>query len=249
MINCKPMVLIFFFFLCFTQYLFAQGGVLTAVFPTWKPYGYVAEGKPVGFEIEIFSAVMAKMKISIELEHQPWKRCLYSVKHGLADMVVSALKVKERTAYLYYPDEPISFSRTALFTSTDKDIVFNGSFEAIKDFTIGVTSGFSYGPEFDSSSFLKKDESAETEAVVAKVLLGRNELGVGNTAVIKTIAKRKNASHKIKFLSPLLHSQKLYVGFSRAKNHEDLTTEFSKALVEFKKTSKYLEILKKYNME
>jgi len=237
------------FLICSSGLICAQVIEISAVFPTWEPYGYVENGKAAGFEIEIFAAVMKNMGIKVEFLHQPWKRCLYSVKNGTADVVISTLKVNERTEYLYYPDEPISINRTALFTAIDKDIVFNGSLEGLKNFTIGVTNGFSYGPAFDSCDFLKKDASTETEAVVIKVLLGRNELGVGNVAVIKIIAKKNNASHKIRFLEPLLHSQKLYVGFSKAKKHKHLTADFSIALSEFRKSTEYKNIMKKYSLD
>ncbi len=240
-----------FFFLCIGSFSFssAEEYKITAVFPTWEPYGYLEDGKATGFEIEIFAAVMNKMNIKAEFVHQPWKRCLHSVKIGWADVVISALKLEERTEYLYYPDEPISISKTALFTSSANNIVFNGSFEDLKDFTIGVTNGFSYGSAFDSSHFLNKDASTETESIVTKVLLGRIELGVGNIAVIKTIAKKSNASHKINFLNPLLHSKKLYAGFSKANDHKNLTARFSLELSQFKTSSQYKDIMKKYSLD
>ncbi len=245
----KSLCLFFAFFIMFSaSFVSAEEKTLTAVFPTWKPYGYVEDGKAMGFEIKTFAAVMERMNYKVEFLHQPWKRCLHSVKNGLADVVISALKVKEREAYLYYPEEPISMSRTALFSTTEQDIVFN-TFEALKDYTIGVTTGFSYGPAFDACDFLKKDESTHTDAVVLKVLLGRNELGAGNMAVVRSIAKEQNASHRIRFLKPLLHSQKLYVGFSKAKGHKELASAFSKELAEFRKSDEYEDILREYGME
>ncbi len=222
-------LLLFLLILLLSGVLHAREKKLIAVFPTWEPYGYVKNGEARGFEIEIFQAVMNNLNISVDFVHQPWKRCLYSVKNGYADVVISALKVEERTHYLYYPEEPISKSETAFFTRTDSKIVFNGSFEGLRNYTIGVTSGFSYGPAFDSSDYLKTDPSTETQAVIVKVLLSRIELGAGNMAVIKSIARKRKAVSKIRFLTPLLHSQNLYAGFSRARGHEKLTIAFSKA--------------------
>ncbi len=241
-------LLLFTLTILWSGVLHAQEKKMIAVFPTWEPYGYVENGEAKGFEIEIFKAVMTMLNIPVEFVHQPWKRCLYSVKNGYADVVISALKVEERTLYLYYPEEPISKSETAFFTTADSNIVFNGSFEALRHYTIGVTSGFSYGPSFDSCDFLKTDPSTETHAVIEKVLLSRIELGVGNIAVIQSIARKKKALSKIKFLTPLLHSQNLYAGFSRAGGHEQLTIAFSKALSEFKKTVEHRRIMETYLM-
>lgn len=246
----KPaQAILIFILVCFVSTPAGSGtSRLTAVFPTWKPYGYVEDQKATGFEIEVFQAVMDRMNLQVEFIHQPWKRCLYSVKNGYADVVISSLKVEERQAYLNYPDHPISQSHTALFTTADQTLVFNGIFENLAPHTIGVTSGFSYGPGFDAADFLIKDPSTETRAVVEKVLLRRNDLGVGNIAVIRSIAKEKNALAKIKFLKPLLHSQNLYAAFSKARGHEQLVIEFSNALAEFQNTAEHARIMEKYAM-
>ncbi|MCP3876584.1 MAG: transporter substrate-binding domain-containing protein [Desulfobacteraceae bacterium] len=245
----KFILFCFLFLISSSSWSFAQEEKIVAVFPTWKPYGYVENGKATGFEIEIFREVMRILNRKVKFAHQPWKRCLYSMQKGRADVIVSALKVEKRKEYLFYPDEPISLSRTALFTTIDKKILFNGSFENLKSYTIGITRGFSYGHEFDSSDFLQKDESTETSSIVVKVLFGRNELGAGNIAVIKSIAKENNSLERIKFLNPLLHSQRLYVGFSKIKKHQELSVLFSKTLSEFKHTNHYFRIMKKYNMD
>jgi len=228
---------------------FAEEKKLTAVFPTWEPYGYVENDKATGFEIEIFQSVANKMGFRVEFLHQPWKRCLYSMKQNRADVVISALKTKERESFLIYPEEPISISQTAFFTTINKSINFNGSYDTLKNYTIGVTNGFSYGPDFDSCTFLIKDGSTESSAVIKKVLLGRNELGIGNIAVIRTIAKKLNALDKIKFLTPLVHSQNLFAAFSKRKRNEELAKEFSKTLSEFRLSQGYTDILEKYGIK
>ncbi len=237
------------FLILVSSVVYADDKKVQAVFTTWEPYGYVEGGKAVGFELEIFAAVMKKINIQTEFINQPWKRCLASVEHGNADAVISALKTTEREAYMYFPREHISVNESALFTKTGNKIEFNGSYEGLKDYLIGVTSGFSYGSAFDAADFLKKDPATKTEAVVTKVLMGRNELGVGNIAVISSILLKKGERDKIRFLKPLVHSQKLYAGFSKAKGPRKLTDDFSKALSEFKKSDEYKSILQKYGVE
>ncbi len=228
---------------------FAEEKKLIAVFTTWEPYGYVKNKKPAGFEIELFDAVAMKMGFTVQFLHRPWKRCLYSMENKHADVLISALKTKEREAYLIYPEEPISISRTGFFTTVEKNIVFDGTFEPLKEFTIGITSGFSYGEAFDSAAFLKKDESTETTTILTKVLLGRINLGIGDIAVIRAAAKKENTLDKIKFLEPLVHSQKLYAVFSKKPGHETLSLEFSKILSKFRTSEEYYSILKKYGIE
>ena len=228
---------------------FAGEKKLVAVFTTWEPYGYIENDKPVGFEIEIFTAVTKKMGMTVEFLNRPWKRCLYSMENKLADVLVSALKTKDREEHMIYPEEPISISRTGFFTSTGKHIVFDGTFEPLKDFVIGITSGFSYGEAFDSAAFLNKDESTETATIITKVRLGRIDLGIGDIAVIRTAAKKENTLAQIKFLEPLVHSQELYAAFSKKPGHEKLSEEFSKILSKFRLSEEYILILKNYGVE
>lgn len=222
---------------------------LVAVFPTWEPYGYMENEKPAGFEIETFLAVTRKMGIQVEFRHLPWKRCLYVMANQAADVVISALKVKDRETYLIFPEEPISISRTALFTTADRKVVYDGSCESIQDYTIGVIGGFSYGPDFDACRLLKKDESVNSSAVLAKVLLGRNDLGIDNMAVIRSLARKDGSLDRIRFLLPLVHSENLYAAFSRKPGHDRLAERFSKALSEFKASGAYGRILQQYGVE
>ncbi len=222
---------------------------LVAVFPTWEPYGYMENDKPAGFEIEIFLAVAGKMGLLVEFRHLPWKRCLYVMANQAADVVISALKVKDREAYIIFPEEPISVSRTALFTAADRQAAYDGSCESIRNYTIGVIGGFSYGPDFDACPFLKKDESANSSAVLAKVLLGRNDLGIDNMAVIRALARKDGSLDKIRFLLPLVHSENLYAAFSRKPGHDRLAERFSKALSEFKASEAYGRILQQYGVD
>jgi len=227
---------------------FAAEEKIQAVFVTWEPYGYIENDRFVGFELDIFSAVMKMMNIQVEYNERPWKRCLFMVENGLADVVISALKTPEREAYMIYPEESISISKTALFTTPDRNIQFSQDFESLKEFTIGVTAGFTYGSAFDSANFLKKDENIKTAGIVTKLMMGRYELGIGNIAVISSIAQKQGVRNKIKFLEPLVHSQKLYAAFSKVKNHQYLVDEFSKKLAYLKNTSEYREILTKYGI-
>ena len=96
-LNMKPVCFITLVVLFFTG-IFApleiKAETITAVFPTWEPYGYMEDGKPRGFEIETFAAVAGRMGYDVDFIQQPWKRCLHSMKQGLADVVISALKVQ-----------------------------------------------------------------------------------------------------------------------------------------------------------
>lgn len=228
--------------------LLAENRKVSAVFVTWEPFGFVRNGKPAGFELDIFSSVMNEMNLDAEFHERPWKRCLYLVEHGLADVVISALKTSERERYLLYPEEHISINKTALFALKGRRFTFDGTFRDLEGFTIGVTDEFSYGEAFDSATYLKKDENTKTESIVAKLIMGRYDLGIGNIPVISAIALKRGVLDKIYFLEPMVHSQMLYAAFSKKNDLESLTRRFSDALREFKQTQQYRLILQQYGV-
>ncbi len=240
--------IIVFLLVCATNYTFAEDNKIRVVFVSWEPYGYVENNQAIGFELDIFANIIKMMNLEVEFNERPWKRCLFMVEHGLADVVISALKTPEREGYMIYPEEFISISKTALFTTTDQEIQLSKSYESLRDYTIGVTAGFAYGTEFDSANFLKKDENTTTAGIVTKLMMGRYQLGIGNIAVISSIAQKQGVRDKIHFLKPMVHSQKLYAAFSRKKNHQDLIDKFSKILTSYKVTQRYKEILFKYGI-
>ena len=223
---------------------------LSAAYTLWFPYNYQGEnGKALGFENEIFLAVMDSMKIQVEFNMLPWKRCLHALQYGETDALVSMLMVDERKKYTIFSREPISVSKTLLFIRRESPIVFDGSFEKLKRYSFGTTRGFSYGKKFDDADYLKKEEVLNQQAIINKVVHGRNDIGIGNQLVIMGLAEKMGLSNDLKFLEPPVHMQELYVGFSRVKGLERMAEDFSEALARFKKTDDYLAILDKYGLK
>lgn len=233
----------------FTSSVYCETNKLLIVHTDWFPYTYQENGKSLGFEIEVFKEVMKQMNIEVEFVEYPWKRCLNALENGSADGLISLLKTPEREKFTYYPDTHISVSKTVFFTQKDKEIQFNGSYEGLKNYRIGVVLGFSYGEAFDKADYLQKDNAVNVETIIKKILAGRNDLGAENQAVINATAIKLGVKDQIKFIEPPIHTNKLYVGFSKAKGHEKLCKDFSKALAEFKATDNYNKILEKYGID
>lgn len=244
-IHCSFLIIPILFLLA-VNYAFADSD-LKAAYTEWYPYTYQTDGKALGFEIEIFDAVIHKMGLKAEFKVYPWKRCLANLESGVSDVLISMLKTPEREIYTYYPDENISISKTAFFIKTDNDVQYEGSLNKLRDLSVGYISGFSYGEQFDKATYLKKDPAINPTILINKLLAGRNDVAAENQTVIEGYASKMGVINKIRFLSPPIHTQKLYVGFSKSAGLK-LCNDFSKALANFKKTEDYMSILKKYNV-
>ncbi|MEE4357021.1 MAG: transporter substrate-binding domain-containing protein [Desulfococcaceae bacterium] len=231
-----------------SAFSYGQPEKLIAVYTEWFPYTYQSGESAAGFEIEICRSVLEKMGKEAEYRSLPWQRCLYMLKEGKADLLVSLLKTPAREEYTYFPENHISISKVLFFSRRDSSIRFTGSYEELKGHVIGVISGFSYGNIFDRTDFLKKDESLNTEMLIAKLLKGRYDIAAENLAVSIATARRMGVADQLRFLEPPLITDKLYVGFSRKKGHRKLGRDFSGILGQFKTSESYKKILGKYGV-
>ncbi|MBF0257459.1 MAG: transporter substrate-binding domain-containing protein [Desulfamplus sp.] len=242
---------LFAFLVTYTIYnqIDSQTNKLKVVYTDWFPYTYEKNGEALGFEIDILKAVLKKMNMDAEFVKYPWKRCLSNLEYGQADVLVSLLKTPEREKYTYFPDTHISISKTVFFTKRDTEINFNGSYQDLKPYSIGVIAGFSYGEVFDKADYLTKDLAHNPQMLIRKLMSGRHELAAENQAVVSGYASQMGVKDKIKFLVPPIHTQKLYVGFSKAREVKKLCDDFSKTLLEFKSTDEYGKIFEKYGID
>lgn len=248
----KNELILTFVYLVFVLFVssmaYGQAKKVRVVYTQWYPYTYQYKGYAYGLEIEIFKAVMKSMDLDYEFRAHPWARCLHSLKTGEADVLISLLKTREREKYTYYPKNYISISRTVFFTTTHNKLKFNGSYEELKGYSIGVVRGFSYGDAFDSAKYLKKDPANNTELLIKKLLIGRNHLAAENQIVVSALAHNMGVDDKIRFLGTPIHTKRLYVGFSKIKGLKQMCENFSESLGRFKKSRLYRSILKKYGL-
>lgn len=226
----------------------AEARKLAVVYTEWFPYTYTENGTAAGFEIETLREVLKGMGREAEFIEYPWKRCLSTLEEGQADALVSLLETPRREKFTIFPEEHISASRTVFFTAANNTVAFNGDFGDLKGRKIGVIMGFSYGEAFDRAGFLDKEPGVDVNILINRVVSGRNDLAAENEAVAKASATRLGVRDKLRFLEPPIHSQKLYVGFARARGHGRLAAEFSKALAKFKSSPRYGEILRAYGV-
>ncbi|MBF0099699.1 MAG: transporter substrate-binding domain-containing protein [Desulfobacterales bacterium] len=227
---------------------YAETKKLRVVYTDWFPYTYQEKGEALGFEIEIFKAVMKSMNIETEFTNYPFQRCVKSLETGTADVLISYMKNPDREKFNDFPDTHISLSKTSLFMKSEKNIPFTGNYQELKGYMIGIVKGFSYGEEFDKADFLKKDNATDTQVLIKMLMNGRYDLIAENQAVINANAMKMGIKDKLKSIEPPIHNKKLYTGFAKVNNLKQVCDDFSKALAEFKKTESYKKILEKYGI-
>lgn len=144
--------------LALTGIMYAQTHV-KVVMSEWPPFEYTEKGVFKGSDVEIMNAVFKEMGMVIDWEVYPWKRCEEMVKKNEADALVSLSKKPDREVWATYPKQPINISENVVFVRTGSAVTFK-SFNDLKGLTLGITAGYTYGPEFDKNPlFTRKDQT------------------------------------------------------------------------------------------
>lgn len=199
-----------------------------------------------GTYIEVITAVCKRMNVEPVFVQYPWARAIAMVKNGKVDAIFPPFKTKEREAFLYFPEEPISHTRNAIFARKARKIKIS-KLEDLQGLTVGIIDQYSYGAEFDRlKSTLTLDISRGEEMQINK-LAHQGQVRMDVAAA---------SEEPFKFLSSSLgHAQDFeriyvfteapaYVAFSKAggEKNRKFALEFGKVLKQLRKEGVVQEI-------
>ena len=211
----------------------------------WPPYQIMSIDGVHGYSVSVVEAVYDRLnKPHPSVDSFPWKRAMDMVMHDRAIGIFSANHTPERAMYMHYPSEPLIVSPWVIWTR-------GGRVESLDDLrgkTIGVVLGYSYTDEFwdfiekycnveavhsDEVNFVKLD-AGRLDAVIAEY---------GNGYYLVTSKGMKNI---VPNMGVVVKEDGLYVAFNRELVSQSFVDDFSRELVEFKKTDQYRSLLRKY---
>ena len=224
----------------------------------WPPFSYEdkIDGQISGLSTEVINATFRRMGITIkENGVYPWARAQKDVYSGRLDAIYTASINDERLKYCYFPSEAIVKSKWVLFIKKSK----KGSlrFEELSDLknkSIGFILGYNYPTKFKqyvTQNSLIEEVSFETQNI-AKLIRGRYDY---MPAVLETtlyLAKNRpqlkdmDAVNNLYYFPKPLATTNFYLVFSKKTVTKAFVEQFSKALIEFKKTDEYQKIVRKY---
>jgi len=224
----------------------------------WPPFSYedTANDQISGLSTEVINATFRLMGISIkENRVYPWVRAQKLVYEGELDAIYTASINDERKKYCHFPSEPIVTSKWVLFIKKSAKGVLQ--FEELSDLKkkrIGFILGYNYPSKFkkyvtENSSI--QEVSYETQNI-AKLIMGRYDYmpAVLETALYlaknRPDLKKIDAYNNLYYFPTPLATTNFYLIFSKKTVEKSFVEQFSKALIEFKKTDEYQKIVKKY---
>ncbi|MCP3892837.1 MAG: amino acid ABC transporter substrate-binding protein [Desulfobulbaceae bacterium] len=211
----------------------------------YEPFVFSPDDELKGLDYEITEAVFQQLKIPINIKFYPWKRCLVMMQNQDADALIDLVITDERRAYLFFPEEPLSDSSLILFYHTGHRPQID-TLDDVKSYELGAQLGSEYPPEL-AEVLVKRDDVTSMEQNFQKLVHDRIDIMVENQIVGRYIANKMELLDQIEVLElPRPFPTRYYLGFAKKDGYDHLAEQFSQALVHFKQTQAYHDILVKY---
>jgi polar amino acid transport system substrate-binding protein len=226
-----------------------RGYLIVATEDDFRPFEFVKDGKPTGFDNEMVDDLRKYAPFEIRQEILPWTGILAGVSTGKYDVAITAAIItKERSKSLDFTS-PIA-DATHFYVKRKSDANIN----AVKDLngkTVGVQAGSALLgrlPELDE--MLKKEggklgkivEYTSYPEAYQDLALGRTDFVVNTIINIKTLVSEKPDVFAIG--QPV--SGKSYPAWAIAKGNKDLQAFLNEFIAKQKASGRFAELQKKW---
>ena len=205
----------------------------------YAPYIYKENDTAKGEISEMLDKVFNEMGYQVEYYFYPWARTLELVKDGKLDGVFTIKKTPSRELEMIYPKEYLVKQDYVFFTSKDSKISFNGDFNSIKNYKIGVINATSYGEKFDTAlakGVLKNIDYANNyKSTFQKLIANRVDIVICSKLVGQNLLKELDATNKIVIIGQPVETAYSYIAFNKNNEMKILAEKFSKLIVKYRK--------------
>ncbi|SFK66874.1 amino acid ABC transporter substrate-binding protein, PAAT family (TC 3.A.1.3.-) [Pseudovibrio ascidiaceicola] len=216
---------------------------------SYPPFAYTtADGKLIGFEIELGNALCAELKVECEWMPVDWDGLIPGLVAGKYDTIMASMSItperKQRIQFSekYYQTPP------GVAVPNDSKIT-EASIEGMSGALVGAQVGATHAV-FAEDILTKSEVSLYPTADEYKLDLesGRLDAAVDDVVVLSDWLKSEegNCCKLLGTMSPIPEIHGEGVGVGVRKNDQDLADLFSKAVIALRENGKYKEINDKY---
>ena len=226
-----------------------RGYMIVATEDDFRPFEFVKDGKPTGFDNELVDELRKYAPFEIKQEILPWTGLLAGVSTGKYDIAITAAIItKERKQSLDFTS-PIA-DATHYYVKRKND----GSISAIKDLsgkTVGVQAGSALLGRLPELETMLKNGGGKLGKVVEytsypeayqDLALSRTDYVVNTIINLKTLVAEKPAMFEIG--QPV--SGKSFPAWAIKKGNDDLLAFMNEFIAKQKASGKFAELQKKW---
>lgn len=153
-----------------------------------------------GIAVELVREIFRRYGKDIQLQAVPWKRALFQMERGLADLLPMVTQSEARQEYMVFTQpvytDPIVF---AYKPSTIGPLKWKG-WEELRQYVIGTVHGYEYGSSWNlavKQHGLRTEPSNKDAFNLKKLMAGRYDLTLQYRSVAKEILKTFPEDHGI----------------------------------------------------
>lgn len=169
------------FFIAMAFSLHAQIEPIVLVTEIWPPYRIGANDDPqtwTGIDIDLIREIESRTKIGVTIINAPWARCLEMIKLGQADIMTGVAWTTERSDAMIYVPTSYDSVRPVFYAPSGKGAIL-GSYEDLRDKSIGQSINSAYFDRYNNDKTLKKVSLKDEETILRMLALGRLDLAIG----------------------------------------------------------------------
>lgn len=209
----------------------------------WRPYSYVAEGKPVGLAVDLARAAWAAAGVDVELVSLPYARCMKEVDNGtLAGCFDTLRDARTEGKYLWHK-RPLFKARIAIYGRVQGATATRVEPADLLGRRVGVTNGYDYGEAFDNDSRMVRDVAPSDLISLRKLVAGRVDYVLVYDRVAQEIARVHPELGQAFVQRGVLVEPLLYLSFTkRQPGLRTLIARFDAGLEKIYKSGEYARI-------
>lgn len=226
-----------------------ENNILIVCDEAFAPFEFKENGELKGISVDLARETIRRMGYNISVSSYSWPRAVEMVETGQAHGIISLYKSKEREKWALFPIEPIFVDKQYFYGVPGAEIRYDGTIDSLKNYTIGITRGYSYGDAFDdavNNNLLKTEAVDINPANIEKVMNGRIDAFIESEYITLYYLKQAGMGGELIELA-FLRETELYLGFSKKKVDQDFVNHFDQVLGEMKKDGSYDEIVSSYD--
>lgn len=220
---------------------------VTLVADPYPPYQYEEGGTVKGIDYEVIASAFQAVGYDVQVRLLPWEECLRQLDAGKADGIFQITCTPEREERYVFSDL-LRTAETVFFALSNQAIQLSETIdrrEQLESFTLGVLSGYSYGPAIDSLDPTIKVEVDRQEDLLLGLKEKRFDLAVMDSGVAAFLADKLGISG-IKRVGGFAVTRELHVAFRLAC--KDLVVPFNEGLKKIKQQGTLQRIAKRYGL-
>jgi polar amino acid transport system substrate-binding protein len=208
----------------------------------------VPESDKPGYMIEIAKAIFEPSGIKVDYKLMPWQRALQQTRVGVFDCVVGAYKA-DAPDFLF-PNNHWGVDETMFYKLKKDSWKYNGDTTVLNHRSIGIISGYSYGPTLDvyftthKVQVVSGDNALNTN--IKKLMSGRIDTLVESTYVMAAKLQELDLTKKVVKAGHALKGNPMY--FACGPSKKKWIKMVNDAMPILKRNGQLQKILKPYNI-